>query len=79
MLNLFLRDEKNIFQEDFQDLFINPLIADFSLKNGSLIIDKGQANDFVKDDFWGNKRWNTPDIGPFEYNQTDKYMLFNMN
>lgn len=77
--NIELSAEKKIFQEDFQDLFINPLIADFSLRNGSLIIDKGQANDLVKDDFFGNKRVNAPDIGPFEYNQTNKYMLFKMN
>ena len=42
-------------------------VADFGLKNGEEIVNKGEATSLIWEDFCGNQRNDMPDIGAIEY------------
>lgn len=68
LLNNNIILEKGFFKShDFSESYINPDLADFSLKTNKIIIEKGIPSDNLFEDICGNSRNSAPDIGPFEY------------
>ena len=59
------------FKKDFSDWFINPDKADFSLKKKGPFIDKGKLLPEIYEDICGSPRVAIPDIGAYEYNNTN--------
>ena len=59
--------EQNTIEAD--PLFTDADNYDFNLENGSPAINSGNTDKAPKDDFYGNQRDNTPDIGAVEYMQ----------
>ena len=55
------------FRHGFKDWFSDPAVADFELKNGEKIVNKGEATSLIWEDFCGNQRNDMPDIGAIEY------------
>lgn len=55
--------------KEFADWFEKPEIGDFRLRDGDEFIDKGRVVEIVQEDFYGNKRNETPDIGAIEYDR----------
>jgi parallel beta-helix repeat protein len=55
------------FRQGFNDWFVDPAVADFRLKNGEKIVNKGEATSLIWEDFCGNQRNDMPDIGAMEY------------
>ena len=62
---------RSFFKKDFSDWFINPDKADFSLKKKGPFIDKGKLLPEIYEDICGSPRVAIPDIGAYEYNNTN--------
>lgn len=62
--------EKRMFgSQDLSEYFKNSQKADFSIKQGTNIVNKGRVLPGIFEDICGNARDGQPDIGPFEYSQ----------
>ncbi|MBU1340615.1 MAG: right-handed parallel beta-helix repeat-containing protein [Proteobacteria bacterium] len=64
---------------DFSKWFENPQMAEFSLKNNDLLIDKAILLPGIFEDICGTLRDQTPDIGPFEYKDKRTCSLIGLN
>ncbi len=58
------------FGADFDDWFASPVKADFTLLAAEGIVDKGNRHEELREDFCGEKRVGKPDLGAFEYNNS---------
>ncbi len=74
--NLYLNG--GIFKKNFTDIFKNPWEGDFSLVDTGPVQDKGVPNQHVHFDFCNRLRDGIPDMGPFEFKNTDSCQPFSM-